>query len=121
MLRTAMNAGINPIGKDKAARLLAICFFFGSEDFVYNKKLATDIMTVAEIYGCSGACIADPELAQKLKLYVNDIKRYYTKDVAVTDYDMANTYVTVTRDKKPGKPKWLADIEDEYGMSFPKD
>lgn len=93
MLETALCAGINIIPKHKAAKLLALCYYYGDEPFVFNKELYGAAMIASKTFGFEGGKIPDQEVARQFKKRMSEI----------TD----------------GKANWVEDIEKEYGVRFP--
>lgn len=93
LLETARNAGIQVIGKDKAARILAIVYKYGDENSVYSYKLKSDINHICKDYGFSGGGVPDREVTDKFKQYARELEA-------------------------PEKAKWLKEIEKEYDVKF---
>lgn len=58
---TCKAAGLTAIGKDTAAKLLAIVYVFGgdSETFTHSDKLAADIDYIEDVYGFTADRIPD--------------------------------------------------------------
>lgn len=45
---------------------------------------------------------------------------YHVQDGQKIDQDFAKLLNTYTSELRNGKPEWLADIEAEYGVTFPE-
>ena len=95
MLRTAGKAGIDIIGKDKAVKLLALCFAFGDEAFVFADKLHEDVMFAADRYGIAAMSAPNQQIAREISQRVREIRTI-------------------------GKPEWVSEIEAEYHIEFPR-
>ena len=69
-----MATGIVSIGKDTAAKLLAIVYVLGGEReaFTHNEKLKADLEYVQDIYGVEGGMMPNKEVFVLLKDYVSD-------------------------------------------------
>lgn len=87
MYNTAINAGVLPISKTRAARLLALCYYYGDENFVFTEKLYSDTLTAAKIYGFGAGKIPDKEVAEKLRQFNSELKK---------------------------TPKWVQELKREY-------
>ena len=72
---TCKAAGLVSIGKDTAAKLLAIVYVLGGEreSFTHNAKLMADIDYIQEQYGLKGGLVPSIHLVKKLKHYVREI------------------------------------------------
>lgn len=96
MLTTAENAGINIIGIERAAQIMATVYLYGDESTVYSEKLRTDITHICRKYGLYGGRIPDADFISKVKKYSYQIR------------------------VSGGKPVWLKTIENSYRVVFPK-
>ncbi|MBO5939913.1 MAG: hypothetical protein J6R18_01785 [Kiritimatiellae bacterium] len=94
MLITAKNAGINVVGKHKAAKLLALCCAIGDEPFVFNKKLYEDVMYAADVTGIKHMNYPLEEITSLINKYYNDLQI--------------------------GTADWVQEINEEYKTKFPK-
>ncbi len=94
MLQTAANIGLKVIPQEKAAKLLSLCYVFGDEPFVFDEKLHDDVMKSAISYHVQDGQKIDQGFTKLLNKYASDLRN--------------------------GKPDWLADIEAEYGITFPE-
>lgn len=70
---TMIAAGILPIGKHRAAKLLALCLVFGDEPFVFNEKLHRDVMIAAKTYKIGPMQIPDDDIAKLIYKYCHDL------------------------------------------------
>ena len=73
---TCKAAGLTAIGKDTAAKLLAIVFVLGGdrEAFTHNEKLKADIGYIQDVYGFQGCNTPNQEVAELLKSYVKELE-----------------------------------------------
>lgn len=94
MLQTAAGIGLRVIPKEKAAKLLSLCYVFGDEPFVFDEKLHDDVMKSAICYGVQGGQKIDQGFSSLLNKYTAELRK--------------------------GRPDWLAGIEEEYGTAFPE-
>lgn len=64
------------IGKDTAAKLLAIVYVLGGEReaFTHNEKLKADIEYIQETYCFLGGLIPDVEVKNKFRNYVKELE-----------------------------------------------
>jgi hypothetical protein len=69
---TCKAAGLVSIGKDTAAKLLAIVYVLGGEReaFTHNEKLKADIDYIQDVYGFQGGEIPDEEVVKNVRGYV---------------------------------------------------
>lgn len=72
---TCKAAGIVSIGKDTAAKLLAIVYVIGGERevFTHNEKLKADIDYIQEVYGFKGGQTPNKEVADLFRKYVVEL------------------------------------------------
>lgn len=75
MLDTAKAAGINVIGKHKAAKILALCLAFGNEPFVFNEKLNFDVMAAVDVCGIGPMSIPDGESLMLINFYYKELQK----------------------------------------------
>ena len=77
---TCKAAGLVSIGKDNAAKILAIVYELGGEreSFTHNEKLKADIDYIQEVYGFQGGMTPDPFVSNALKQYCNELYDYKT-------------------------------------------
>ena len=73
MINTARSAGINVIGRHKAAMLFALCLQYGDEPFVFNQRLHNDVMIAADTYGYRAMRVPDKEVAALTQLYLDEL------------------------------------------------
>lgn len=69
-------AGLVSIGKDTAAKLLAIVYVLGGEReaFTHNEKLKADIDYIQEVYGFQGGETPNQEVVEPMKSYVKELE-----------------------------------------------
>jgi hypothetical protein len=69
-------AGLVSIGKDTAAKLLAIVYVLSGEReaFTHNEKLKADIEYIQEVYGFQGGEVPNQEVVELLKSYTNELE-----------------------------------------------
>lgn len=86
------------IGKDTAAKLLAIVYVLGGEReaFTHNEKLKADIDYIQEVYGFQGGEVPNQEVVELLKPY--------TKELEANDKDY---------------PQWATKLmQEQYGIKL---
>lgn len=68
--------GLVSIGRDTAAKLLAIIYVLGGEReaFTHNEKLKSDLEYVQETYSFFGGLIPDVEVKNKFRNYVKELE-----------------------------------------------
>jgi hypothetical protein len=68
-------AGLVSIGKDTAAKLLAIVYVLGGEReaFTHNEKLKADLEYVQDVYGFQGGEVPNKEVADLFRKYVVEL------------------------------------------------
>lgn len=91
-------AGLVSIGKDTAAKLLAIVYVLGGEReaFTHNEKLKADIDYIQEVYGFQGGEVPNQEVVELLKPY--------TKELEANDKDY---------------PQWATKLmQEQYGIKL---
>ena len=69
-------AGLVSIGKDTAAKLLAIVYVLGGEReaFTHNEKLKADLEYIQDVYGIYGGKIPDQEVVELVKSYTKQLE-----------------------------------------------
>lgn len=91
-------AGLVSIGKDTAAKLLAIVYVLGGEReaFTHNEKLKADIDYIQDVYGFQGGEVPNQEVVELLKSY--------TKELEANDKDY---------------PQWATKLmQEQYGIKL---
>lgn len=69
--------GTPAIGRDTAARILAVTYVHGNnEALVYNSKYLQDIHHIEKIYHVEGGESPDADLAMLIKQYVCELEQY---------------------------------------------
>ena len=73
-------AGLVSIGKDTAAKLLAVVYVLGGEReaFTHNEKLKADLEYIQDVYGFQGGMTPDAFVSNALKQYCNELEDYKT-------------------------------------------
>lgn len=95
---TCKAAGLVSIGKDTAAKLLAIVYVLGGEReaFTHNEKLKADIDYIQEVYCFQGGEVPNQEVVELLKSY--------TKELEASDKDY---------------PQWATELmQENYGIKL---
>lgn len=65
------------IGKDTAARIMAVMYVFGNnEAFVYNNKFIDEIHHIQEVYKVSGGEMPDREMCSLMRGYIKELEDY---------------------------------------------
>ena len=72
---TCRAAGLTSIGKDTAARLLAIVYKFDHELITHNTKLRADLDYIQDEYGIRDGLTPDKDFCVKFARYVLDIEK----------------------------------------------
>ena len=70
-------AGLASIGRDTAAKILAIVYVLGGEreSFTHNEKLKADIEYIQDVYGFQGGETPNQDVAERLKCYVSELEK----------------------------------------------
>lgn len=69
--------GTPTIGRDTAARILAVTYVHGNnEALVYNSKYLQDIHHIEKIYHVEGGESPDADLVMLIKQYVSELEQY---------------------------------------------
>ena len=73
---TCKAAGLVSIGKDTAAKMLAIVYVLGGEReaFTHNEKLKADIEYIQDVYGFQGGEAPNQEVVELLKPYTKELE-----------------------------------------------
>ena len=105
MERTALNAGIEIMGKHKAAKLLALCMAFGDEPFVFDEKLYKDTMIAAEVCGIGPMRKIDFEAVKLINRYYHSLKNGASW-VSAINAQYGTTFKNQIEDDGRGKLLW---------------
>jgi hypothetical protein len=64
------------IGKDTAAKMLAIVYVLGGEReaFTHNEKLKADLEYIQDVYGFQGGEVPNQEVVELLKSYTKELE-----------------------------------------------
>lgn len=78
---TCKAAGLVSIGKDTAAKLLAIVYVLGGEReaFTHNEKLKADLDYIQEVYGFKGGAVPDEGVSKAFRFFQNEIEEHYNQ------------------------------------------
>lgn len=69
--------GTPAIGRDTAARILAVTYVHGNnEALVYNDKYLQDIYHIQQMYHVEGGESPDAELVELIQQYVKELEQY---------------------------------------------
>lgn len=69
--------GTPAIGRDTAARILAVTYVHGNnEAMVYNEKFLQEIAHIKQMYHVDGGETPDAELVKLIKQYVKELEDY---------------------------------------------
>ena len=102
---TCKAAGLVSIGKDTAAKLLAIVYVLGGERecFTHNNKLVADIWYIKDVYGFVGGETPNQEVANLVKQYSSELEE--------AERDLG---------KKGGEyPEWATKLmKENYGINL---
>lgn len=94
MLATARSAEITIIPKTRQYQLLALCFLYGDEPFVFDGHLGADTRYAAMQNGFEAGIQPDEGAIMAINKYVKEIT-------------------------SGARPEWLSECEQRYGVSFP--
>lgn len=76
-LEAFANIDTPAIGRDTAARILAVTYVHGNnEAFVYNDKYLQDIYHIEKMYKVEGGETPNDELTTLINKYVNELEQY---------------------------------------------
>lgn len=104
--------GTPVIGRDTAARILAVTYVHGNnEALVYNDKYLQDIYHIQQVYHVEGGESPDGELVELIKHYVSELEQYRDEH----DNDL-NESGAVFKNKAPD---WAHELFKEmYGIKL---
>lgn len=73
---TCKAAGLVAIGRDMAARLLAVVYVYGGETeaMTHSPSLMADLDYVQDAYGFRGGMVPDGEVVERLQGYVTELQ-----------------------------------------------
>lgn len=97
---TALNAGIDIVPLDTAARIMAIlCVWGNNENFVYSPKFNVEREFIQKRYGLEGGETPDKDFVESLRFYVNSLE--------------------AQKDSADPAPQWARDLlEKRYGFKL---
>lgn len=104
--------GTPAIGRDTAARILAVTYVHGNnEALVYNDKYLQDIYHIQQMYHVEGGESPDGELVELIKHYVSELEKYREEH----DNDL-NESDAVFKNKAP---EWANKLfKEKYGIKL---
>ena len=74
---TALNAGLSIVSLDTAARILAVVYVHGNNEFmVHSPKFNTEREYIQKRFHIQGGEIPDPEIIPVLKGYIKELEEY---------------------------------------------
>lgn len=104
--------GTPVIGRDTAARILAVTYVHGNnEALVYNDKYLQDIHHIQQMYHVEGGESPDADLVILIKHYVSELEKYREEH----DNDL-NESDAVFKNKAPEWAKKL--FKEKYGIKL---
>ena len=94
LLRTAAEAGLWVIPRQRCLELLAACYVFGGgcEAFVFNERLSEAVQFAQRMIGVEGGEHPSPDDVEELKRLIGECGDF----------------------SKPGKPDWAVALAKEY-------
>lgn len=77
LYETALAAGLPIVALDTAARILAVVYVHGNNEFMtHNEKFLTEIRYIQERWNIDGSLIPDCHIALLVKRYVQELEEY---------------------------------------------
>lgn len=74
---TALAAGLPIISTDTAARLLAVTYVHGNNEFItHNPKFLAEIKYIQMKWGIDGGLVPDIGITILIKKYIDELERY---------------------------------------------
>ena len=77
----ALATGLTIIGRDLAARILAVVYMYDDERIVYSDKLQADVKYIESRYKIEGGEAPDAELVKLIRQRVNELPKYRTDHI----------------------------------------
>ena len=78
LAQSALAAGLTIIGKELAAKILAVIYMYDDERITYSDKLRADIKYIQARYKIDGCGTPDADLVELIKRRVNELPKYRT-------------------------------------------
>ena len=78
LAQSALAAGLTIIGKELAAKILAVIYMYDDERITYSDKLRADIKYIQARYNIYGCGIPDADLVELIKRRGNELPKYRT-------------------------------------------
>ena len=76
LTQSSLATGLTIIGKELAAKILAVIYMYDDERITYSDKLRADIKYIQARYNIDGCGIPDDELVELIKQRVNELPKY---------------------------------------------
>ncbi len=77
LYNTALVAGLPIIPADTAAKILAVTYVHGNNEFmVHSPKFQAEIRYIQQKWGIDGGLVPDAELAIAVKRHVDELERF---------------------------------------------
>lgn len=74
---TALAAGLPIISTDTAARLLAVTYVHGNNEFMtHNPKFLAEIKYIQQRWGIDGGLVPDAGISTSIRYYVTELERF---------------------------------------------
>lgn len=78
LTQSSLATGLTIIGKELAAKILAVIYMYDDERITYSDKLRADIKYIQARYNIDGCGIPNAELVELIKQRVNELPKYRT-------------------------------------------
>ena len=78
LTQSALSAGLTIIGKELAAKILAVIYMYDDERITYSDKLRADIKYIQAQYNIDGCGTPDADLVELIKQRINELPQYRT-------------------------------------------
>ena len=78
LTQSSLEAGLTIIGKELAAKILAVIYMYDDERITYSDKLRADIKYIQARYNIDGCGTPDADLVGLIKQRVNELPKYRT-------------------------------------------
>lgn len=78
LTQSAIAAGLTIIGKELAAKILAVIYMYDDERITYSDKMRSDVKYIQARYNIDGSGTPDADLVELIKQRVNELQKYRT-------------------------------------------
>ena len=78
LTQSALSVGLTIIGKELAAKILAVIYMYDDERITYSDKLRADVKYIQARYNIDGCGIPDADLVELIKQRTNELPKYRT-------------------------------------------